>query len=236
MGCMDCDAVFLDAGGVLVLPNVDVFADVFAAAGITLPREQDLLNRAHYLAMRAVDAGPPDAAALHYLAGILEALGLGRQTLPAAASAMRQLADRPSSGVWNVVPPGTLDGLRALEATGVALAVVSNADGTVEESLRNLGLCQVGEGPGVGICVVVDSFVVEAEKPLPEIFAHALASSGSRPDRTLHVGDGVRYDVQGARAAGIRPMHFDPFALCDLDDHPHVASLVELAHRLSVGV
>lgn len=232
MADMDYEAVFLDAGGVLVLPNVQALADALAAAGVTISRDQDRMNRAHYLGMRAIDAGTVDEQPERYLAAVLAELGLGRDAMDAAGQAMAQLAERPASETWNVVPAGTLDGLRALEATGVTLAIVSNSDGTVEDSLRNLGVCQVGEGHGVGMCVVVDSFVVEAEKPKPEIFSHALRAAGSPPERTLHVGDGVRYDVDGARAAGIGPMHFDPYGMCEMDDHPHCASLSELADRL----
>lgn len=228
MGDVDYDAVFLDAGGVLVLPNVDVLADALATTGIELQGDQEDLNRAHYVAMRAIDTAPTGAAP-DYLAEILRAMGLGADALPAATEALAVLTRIPASKTWNVVPAGTLAGLRALEATGVRLAVVSNSDGTVEDSLRDLGLCQVGEGSGVRMCVVIDSFVVEAHKPMPEIFSHALAAAGSRPERTLHVGDGVRYDVEGARAAGIAPMHFDPYRLCEMDDHPHVATLSALA-------
>ncbi len=232
MAGMDYDAIFLDAGGVLVLPDVDAIADLLAAGGLSIPRDQARMSRAHYLGMRALDAGPPDESSEHYLAASLGEMGIGTDDLPAAAEAMGRAAGRPASEIWRSVPTGTLDGLRALDATGVTLAIVSNSDGSVEDSLRALGVCQVGEGRGVRMCAVVDSFVVEAEKPKPEIFDHALRASGSSPERTLHVGDGVRYDVEGARAAGIAPMHFDPFGLCELPDHPHVGSLTDLAERL----
>jgi putative hydrolase of the HAD superfamily len=231
MGAMEYEAVFLDAGGVLVLPSVDVLADALATAGIELPRDQEALQQAHHAGMRAIDTTPADAPP-DYLTEVLRAMGVGADALPAAADALADLTRMPASRAWSVVPPGTLDGLRALEATSVTLAVVSNSDGTIEDSLRNLGLCQVGEGSGVKVCVVVDSFVVEAHKPMPEIFNHALAAADARPERTLHVGDGVHYDVEGARAAGIAPMHFDPYRLCDMDDHPHVASLSALADLL----
>jgi hypothetical protein len=35
--------------------------------------------------------------------------------------------------------------------------------------------------------------------------------------------------VRGARAAGLRPVHFDPFELClEQDDHAHVRRLIEV--------
>ena len=51
-----------------------------------------------------------------------------------------------SKGVWGRLVPGSLDGLRALQATGVALAIVSNSDGTLEGRLAREGICQAGPG------------------------------------------------------------------------------------------
>ena len=48
----------------------------------------------------------------------------------------------------------------------------------------------------------------------------------------LHVGDSLRYDVAGALAAGLQPVHLDPHGFCPAPDgHPHVRSLAELAGR-----
>ena len=50
----------------------------------------------------------------------------------------------------------------------------------------------------------------------------------SKPEREIF-GDTVRYDVRGARAAGLRPVHFDPFDLCpDRTDHAHIHRLTDL--------
>jgi len=47
------------------------------------------------------------------------------------------------------------------------------------------------------------------------------------------VGDTVRYDVSGARAAGLFPVHFDPYNLCqDQGDHAHVACLADVENLL----
>jgi FMN phosphatase YigB (HAD superfamily) len=49
----------------------------------------------------------------------------------------------------------------------------------------------------------------------------------------VYLGDSVYFDVGGARAAGLQPVHVDPFDLCDApDDHPHVASLAAFAEAL----
>ena len=49
----------------------------------------------------------------------------------------------------------------------------------------------------------------------------------------LHVGDSLRYDVAGALAAGLQPVHMDPYGFCPAPGgHPHVRSLAELAGAL----
>ncbi len=119
--------------------------------------------------------------------------------------------------------------LRRLASHGLRLGVVSNADGTVEEQLRRSRLCQVGDGEGVAVVAIVDSFVVGVAKPDPAIFREVVARMGVEAQRTIYVGDSLRYDVRGAEAAGLRPLHFDPFQLCPRPDgHEHPRSLREM--------
>jgi FMN phosphatase YigB (HAD superfamily) len=48
------------------------------------------------------------------------------------------------------------------------------------------------------------------------------------------VGDSLRYDVAGALAAGLQPVHMDPYGLCSAPDgHRHIGSLAELAQALT---
>jgi len=101
--------------------------------------------------------------------------------------------------------------LRALAALGLQLAVVSNADGTVEQQLRDDGIGQVGPGDGVEFAAVIDSRIVGVHKPDPAIFRLALDAMGVAPEHTLHIGDTPAADVVGARAAGIHPVLVDPF-------------------------
>lgn len=51
--------------------------------------------------------------------------------------------------------------------------------------------------------VIAISGEVGHEKPAAEIFAHTLSSLGIAPDRALHIGDSLHYDVAGAREAGL---------------------------------
>ena len=84
----------------------------------------------------------------------------------------------------------------------------------IEEQLRRGEICQVGEGLGVPVLAIIDSGVVGVAKPAAEIFRHALEPIGVEPEQALYVGDTVRYDVRGARAAGLVPGPLRPVSSC----------------------
>jgi putative hydrolase of the HAD superfamily len=99
--------------------------------------------------------------------------------------------------------------------------VVSNADGLVEATLRR---CEIP------FDVVIDSTIVGYAKPQPEIFAFALEKLNVDAGDAVHVGDMASADVDGAHAAGIRPLHLDPFGDCPYPTghHDHVRSLADV--------
>jgi len=143
------------------------------------------------------------------------------------------------SEAWIPVP-GANDALLALHAAGVPLAVVSNAGGTMERQLLSHRICAApGAVAGTAqervaeVAIVVDSHVVGIEKPDPRIFALALDALGIEAHRCAYVGDTVFFDVAGARAAGLFPIHVDPYELCPHDDHPHVASVAAIVEPLA---
>jgi putative hydrolase of the HAD superfamily len=173
------------------------------------------------------------------------------------------MAQQIRGHAWTHVGLGAMDGLRAVAALGLPMGVVSNSDGSGEGDLRRLGVCYAptaaadgqepsadgqeqsadgqeppADGPepsGIQVGVILDSAVVGVAKPDPAIFRLALDALGVPADGTvIHVGDSLRYDVAGALAAGLQPVHMDPYGFCPApDSHPHVRSLAELAGRYS---
>ncbi len=83
--------------------------------------------------------------------------------------------------------------------------------------------------------IVIDSDVVGVAKPNPAIFRIALDACAVAPERALHIGDIVGADVNGARAAGVRPLHLDPYGFCADDSHLHVPDLATVAAALLNG-
>jgi putative hydrolase of the HAD superfamily len=211
-------AVLLDAGGVLLLPNPFVVAAVLRAAGGSL--DPELVPRAHYAGIAAMDARKTNDWS-HYNRVLVRFGGVPQSSIDDAMAGLARFFSSPVTGTWNVVPEGVIEQLRDLAATGVAIGVVSNADGMVEAALRRCG---------IPLDVVIDSTVVGYAKPQPEIFALALAQLHVAAGDAVHVGDMASADVDGALNAGVRPLHLDPFGDCPYpaDHHEHVRSLADV--------
>lgn len=244
LGDADVSAILLDAGGVLVFPRPGLVWPPLRAVGL----EPDLatLERAHYHAMLAqdIEAQPPAPGTWwrNYMLTYVTACGAPESH---AGQLATEIAERPRTGSWAYAGLGVKEGLRALAALGLPMGVVSNSDGSVESDLRSEGICyapraaaQEGasqKAEGVPMGVIVDSAVVGVAKPDPRIFGFALDALGvPASGAVLHVGDSLRYDVAGALAAGLQPVHMDPFGLCPAPGgHPHVRSLAALAELVS---
>ena len=227
-------AVFVDAGGVLVLPDHDAVVRAFAGASLTV--NPGRLDDAHYRAMVPFDAAIADGRdpGPAYRLSYLHALGLADTERAAATAALDGLG--AMAGYWTRPIPGARAALAAIREAGLAIVVVSNTDhGDADLQLATAGICQVGAGPAVEVRAIVDSARVGVAKPDPHIFEIALGLSGIddlAPAEVVHVGDSAAADVAGARRAGIGAIHVDPLGLCGDDAHDHVRALAELPGRL----
>ncbi len=227
----DVDAVFLDVGGVFHLPDHRLVMEALRRAGCRVDEER--LDRAHYAGAAELTRWPqgPEAIWRAFEEAYVREAGVPAERLEDAIAELDVAFTAP--GMWSRHAPGSVAALRALAATGVALAIVSNSDGTLESRLAAEGVCQVGPGLGVPVVAVVDSGAVGVAKPDPAIFAFALEATGVEPHRALHVGDTVGADVDGARAAGVLPLHLDPYGFCADRSHPHLDDLAGLPALLA---
>jgi putative hydrolase of the HAD superfamily len=215
------DAVLVDLGGVVYLPDHDRMRAALARLGVT-PTHDDL-DRAHFAGVAATDDFTSDHSVWHaYNLAYARVHGIPDEHLDHARAVL--LEEFAGGDVWVREIPGAREALAEIAATGVRIAVVSNADGTVEAQLRRDGICQVGPGTGIEVGAVLDSGVVGVGKPDPAIFRLALDALGVAPEHALHVGDTPAADVVGARAAGVHPVLVDPY-----DDHPD-ADVVRIRH------
>ncbi len=142
----DLQAVLLDVGGVFHLPDHGRIADAMARAGVDVDPAD--LDRAHYAGVKALTRFTEGDRAiwLAYNRGYAHALGADERVEEVSEVLLSEFT---TGGVWTRVIPGSPEALRAIAATGVKLAIVSNADGSVEAQLAADGICQMGDGPGV---------------------------------------------------------------------------------------
>lgn len=103
---------------------------------------------------------------------------------------------------WRCAPE-TARVLERLAADGYRLAIASNYD----ERLRSVAA-------GMSELRVIHHLVISAEigwrKPAPQFYSALCRTLGLSPCEVLFVGDDVENDYEGARAAGLLALLFDP--------------------------
>ena len=220
------DAVLLDAGGVLLLPDPDAFRRALSPYGIT--PDDATCHRGHFEAMHEADRLHDDGykETNRFLA---RWFGVPEHEVDEAAAAIEAVYLQQRL----LAIPGVTEELARLRDAGLALAIVSNASGTMEAQLAEHRICSVDGRECVEVAVVIDSEVVGVAKPDPAIFGLALEALGKEAARSVFVGDSAYFDVGGATAAGIAAVHLDPYGLCDgRDHHAHADSLAAFTDEL----
>jgi putative hydrolase of the HAD superfamily len=215
--------VLLDVGGVFLVPSRDRLAEALGELIGRLSAAE--CDRAHFEGIHALDVAdvPGNGDRRIYLNGYVSSIGIPEDRREAAIDRLVPVWKGPSFDLWRRILTGSVAGLRTLYRADLRLGIVSNSDGHVEEELVRNEICQVGPGQGVPVQSIVDSGVVGVAKPDPAIFDFALPSLGLGPSEVIYVGDGVKYDIRSAEAAGMTPVHIDPFGLCGEMDHFHIA-------------
>ena len=224
------EAVLFDVGGVFLIPSHAVLRPLLTDLDVVAPDARSF-HRAHYAGIRHCDDELEDESFWSgYNARYVESLGIDDSDRARVAEAIHSVW---LSGLqlWTWAQEDTVAGLARI-AQLRRVGIVSNADGTVEAELGRLGVCQVGDGAGTNVEVIVDSTVVGVSKPNPEIFRFALEPMNLRAEQCLYVGDAYRYDVIGATRAGLQAVHYDPYGLHEGASHARTRSLAELADLL----
>lgn len=205
-------AILFDAGGTLILQDPEEM-------GARLGTSIDALaaHRAHYVAMAEFSDRRIRGDELDWDWWLERYFGLLGVPDPHLAG---DRIDR-GYGLWNHPLDGVAEAIDDLKRQGIRVAVVSNSDGSVAESLVTAGLAEHFE-------FIVDSHHVGFSKPDPRIFEAALERLGVDPSEAWYVGDSVFHDVNGALAASMaRAVLVDPYGLGP-DDVVRVGSVTEL--------
>jgi len=217
----DKQTLLFDAGGVLLDLDYSFLRRLLSLHGCTPEREDLSRAEAHArteIHRRVRGGGRVGEAWRDYFRYVL---GEVKAPKDAFEDIIDHLWDAHQRfGLWTVAIPGTPEALRRLKEQGYRMAVISNAEGRVEQDLMAAGYDGLFE-------TVVDSFVVGVEKPDPAIFRIALERIGATADNALYLGDVPSVDVEGARSAGIAPVLLDRHDLYRDVDAPRVQSIEE---------
>ena len=228
---MALEAIFLDAGGVLVNPNWARVSEALARRGVVV--EPARLAAAEPHAKRDLDtaerirATTDQSRGWDYFNLVLGHAGIALSK--ATDAALGELHDyHRRHNLWEDVPAEVPPALGELRRLGLHLVVVSNSNGTLRAKLERLGLLSAFD-------LVLDSFELGVEKPDPAIFTLALERSGARAGSTLHVGDFFHIDVVGARAAGLHAWLIDAAGLNADRDCPSFPTLTAVVDAIAAG-
>lgn len=207
-------AVTFDATGTLIrAPDLGgLYREVFRRHGLAVaqtPSEVTRVIRQVWQELSCLTDGSTDRFASHpegprgwwrrFGERVAEHLGVATPT----PFALAELYDRfAGADAWEVYPDA-VPALARLREIGVPVAVVSNWDDRLPKLLDALGLEDL-------VDAVVYSAQVGYEKPDPRIFLAALDHFGAPdPERTAHVGDRLKEDVEGAAALGMQAILLD---------------------------
>ena len=235
------DAVVFDIGGVFTIRHPTSLRNAMARAGFALPDDDGIFHAAHYSGVRGLTEALQHQAGIeadrhfwqHFERGYFRHLGVAEHDLERAITAVGQrvYAEEPKP-LWSGLLHENIAAFHRICDAGVAVAIVSNNDGTAEQQMIDFGVCQVGDGPLRRVSIVVDSGTIGIAKPDPAIFLPALEALGTLAARTLYVGDTVHADVHGAYAAGMPVVQLDPYGLHADFDHARAHGVAAIADHL----
>jgi HAD superfamily hydrolase (TIGR01509 family) len=221
-------AIFFDAGGTLIHLDSSHICGLISA-DLTATPSPDSFRHAQFLAMTrvaelvAAGAGATENLKREFYSTLLPKIGVSECKLARAVECVLKTA--LAEMLWRKADESTALALDQLKARGLALAVISNSDGRIERAFEQAGLASYFD-------FFIDSFIVGVEKPDPAIFRLAVERAGIAAHEAAYVGDLYDVDVTGARAAGLRPVLYDPYHLNEGADCLAIRAISDLMPML----
>jgi len=216
-------AIFFDVGNTLLFPNRERIHAPLVERGLTL--DGDLLRDLECRTKNRFDemmtgmitkTGSTDHGFWWmFYSQLFSEIGLNDDVIRD-----QLVASIRNSGNWDIILPATSEQLTEI-GERYQIAVISNADGKIEEVLRRCGIADCFR-------TITDSRLVGYEKPHPEIFRHAMKSMNAAPEESLYVGDVYSVDYLGAAGAGMQAVLMDVPGAYRNKGVPRVESLEEL--------
>jgi len=211
--------IFFDVGNTLLFPNRSrIHAPLTDRGFVPEPehlRDLECRTKNRFDGMMTTNGSTDHSFWWMFYSQLLSELGLEDD-----AARDQLVSGIRNSANWDQIRPGTAEQLHQI-GEQYKIAVISNADGGIEDVLTRCGIARCFR-------TITDSGLVGYEKPHPEIFRQALQSMNATPEESLYVGDVYSVDYLGATAAGMQAILMDvPGAYRD-KAVPRVESLEEL--------
>jgi HAD superfamily hydrolase (TIGR01662 family) len=127
----------------------------------------------------------------------------------------------------SIVPDDVRRALVQLKEAGYIMAVLSNRDKPFQEMLHTHNLSEFFDFSLAG-------GEVDAYKPEPGLFEHALRRAEVTAPEAVYVGDNYFADVVGSRRAGLTPVLYDPLEIFPEADCTTIKTFDELNSILKV--
>ena len=232
-------AVFFDLDGTLrhsVPSGGDVFTDHVVTLGLRVGTEDRLraVRWEHFYWANSADlrddllahSGETETFWIEYSRRRLVALGAApewaAETAPRVSAHMGEFY-KPES----IVTDDARRVLLLLQRAGYVMAVISNRDKSFQETLEKLGIASF-------FAFSLAGGEVNAFKPHPEIFEHALRRVHVTASEAVYVGDNYFADVVGSRRAGLTPVLYDPQGVFPEAGCPVITSFDDLPEVLKM--
>ena len=209
--------IFFDVGNTLLFPNRSrMLAPIASDRHPTLAEWQARERRTK----QEFDQGMQSSKIDHsfwwmFHSSLLEDLGENASTRDALLPEL--VRNTQNSANWDQILPGTCEALKRI-GQNFRLAIISNADGKIEQVLSSCGIADCFES-------ITDSGIIGIEKPRREIFEAALEAMKVRAKDSLYIGDVYSVDYVGARDAGMQAVLFDLAGTYRDREVPRVESL-----------
>lgn len=214
--------LFFDIGNTLLFPNrPKMLSPIPTDRHPTLSQWQALERRTKAEFDRDMQRGRVDHSFWWiFHSYLLEDLNENRDDETRKTLVQELVQNTQNSANWDQILPDTRAALDRIRKR-FRIAVISNADGRIENILSHCGIADCFE-------TITDSGIVGLEKPRPEIFYAALKTMNARADESLYVGDVYSVDYAGATRAGMQAVLFDVAGAYRDRKEPRVESLAQL--------
>jgi putative hydrolase of the HAD superfamily len=207
--------IFFDVGNTLLFPNrARILAPIASDRHPTIEQWQALERRTKKEFDQGMQGQIDHSFWSIFHTHLLRQLGEDTGVRQALVENTQQSAN------WDQILPGTREALDRI-GRNFRIAVISNADGRIENVLSRCGIAACFE-------TITDSGIVGVEKPRKEIFEAALNAMQARAGESLYVGDLYSVDYVGARNAGMQAVLFDVAGAYSDGEWPRVESLKQL--------